>query len=100
MNYTECYPGWEHEPKKNDVVLITVRQVSYNSGRDWVTEKTVELIYASVFDGQRGESDDFEPFCGSRRHTGPSWSEGNLLKSGTYYQYCSRYDGKRWRSMK
>ncbi len=97
MNYSECYPLQTDEndnvcapatPKRGDVVSITINGVSYDSGRTWNDEKTVELI------------DSNESFRGTKTEIGPSYSEMGKTQSGHFETYCSRFDGKRWRSMR
>ena len=97
MNYSECYPFLTDEngdfcgratPKQDDVVSITINSVSHNSGQTWNDEKTVQLI------------DSDESFRGTKTEIGPSYSEMGKTQSGHFETYCSRFDGKRWRSMR
>ncbi|KKL62235.1 hypothetical protein LCGC14_2187210 [marine sediment metagenome] len=97
MNYSECYGFVTDEngevigratPKQGDIVLITINSVSHDSGRTWRKEKTVRLI------------DNDESFRGTKTESGPSYSEMGKTQSGHFETYCSRFDGKRWRSMR
>jgi len=75
-------------PKKGDIVLITERTRSLDNGATWHTMRTVEHTH--------------EWFNGEKLINGPSesgfWGNCNEIRSGSYFKYCSEFDGKRWRS--
>jgi len=86
MDYTGIL--WPHEPVKNDHVLVSSFSRSHDNGKTWNDVKTVNLII-----------DSDEIFTGTKSKNGPSYSSGNVVDSGYVSQYCSRFDGKRWRSL-
>lgn len=71
-------------PERGDIIVVTKRRLSHDSGRTWSESCDVRFI-----------SSDEEPF-GRRTINGPSESFGGILKSGLYTQYCRRWTGTRW----
>jgi hypothetical protein len=84
---------WPYPVEIGTTVVVVERRRSLDSGRTWHTLKTVSV-----------ESDPGEIFHGERSRSGPSmsgfWGNTNEIRSGSVTYYCSRFDGKRWRSMK
>ena len=74
-----------NNPRKNDVVLVTIGDESFDSGRTWKTCKQVLYV---------GDPDKI--FIGTERANGPSYSEGNRIISGHSLSYCRRWTGSKW----
>jgi hypothetical protein len=91
MKSYECqlYP---YPVVRGTVVIVTKQDRSYNNGRTWTTVTEVSPAMPD------------EVFRGDRGTMGPSmsgfWGNCNEIRSGSVDKYCSRYDGKRWITLK
>ncbi len=89
MNSYECEIGYV---EKNDIILITKNNVSYDNGKTWNNDTSICQIQPA------------ECFNGTKTENGPSmsgfWGNSNEIRSGLSESYCSKFDGKRWRSLR
>ncbi|MCP4705721.1 MAG: hypothetical protein GY865_14070 [candidate division Zixibacteria bacterium] len=85
---------WPTVPKPGTVAIITEQDRSLDNGATWYLTKSIRVA-----------SSEDEIFDGAHHENGPSigggfWGNCNEIRSGHTCSYCSRFDGKRWRSMK
>ena len=83
-----AYDGIE----KNTAVIIYLNNRSFNNGKNWTEVKTVNIIEQS------------EIFTGEKIENGPSisglWGNTNEIHSGRTIEYCSKFNGNRWVSLR
>ena len=78
--------------EKNTAVVISLNDQSLDNGKTWKQVKTVNII---EFD---------EIFTGEKIENGPSisgfWGNTNEIHSGRTIEYCSKFNGNRWVSLR
>ena len=86
MNFTEqCY-DYPDEPRKGDMILISERRYSKDTGKTWHNNRVADKLTE-------------EPFSGERIYSGPSTEFNGALRSGQIVESCRVFNGVHWRKL-